>query len=111
MDGKRAKKRFRKEIAVRFGTTLPDHLGLIHDISTQGIFIKASRIFQQQTRLVIEIKESTSEGIKCEGVVKWAKRVPLALATLVQKNGMGILLTNNSQEYTDLITRIESAHL
>ena len=103
MNEKRLDKRHRKQISVRFGEESPDHIGLALDVSSTGIFLKSSRIYPQQTKLVVSMKVADGNITQCEGVVQWAKRIHPAIAPVMPKNGMGVLLTNTTEEYIKFI--------
>lgn len=103
MHEKRLNKRHGREVSVRFGESSTDHIGLARNLSHNGMFIKSSRLYPSQTQIVIKIDGSHGNTIQCEGVVRWAKRVPQALAHLVQQNGMGIALTYSPEEYIEFI--------
>jgi hypothetical protein len=108
MDEKRQHKRNGKQISVRFGEESTPHVGLTFDVSPHGIFLKSSRIYPHQTNVMISMTIPTGQVIQCEGVVRWAKRVPQALARVMPKNGMGIFITNPPQEYLDFISGFDS---
>lgn len=94
---------------MRFGEVSeasPDHFGLTHDVSHHGMFLKSSRIYPRQTKVVVSIEVAHGKTVQCEGVVQWAKRLPQAMALVVPKNGMGILLTNAPEEYATFIDQI-----
>ena len=99
---KRIHKRYTKQIPVRFGENRPDHIGLTHDVSLKGIFLKSSRIFPHQTKLIIGL-DLNGKAIQCEGVVTWAKRIPPAIARVMLKNGMGVFLTCSPSDYVQFI--------
>ena len=88
---------------MRFGETSPDHVGLMLDLSPSGMFLKSSRIYPHQTKIVMSMEIAHGKIIQFEGIVQWAKRVPQALARIMPKNGMGILLTNPPAEYLNFL--------
>ena len=99
---KRPAPRQLKRLFVRFGTTLPTYVGYTTDISTTGIFIKASTIFPPKTQLNISLTLPDNSVLYLTGHVMWAKRVPPQLARLVRKNGMGIRLSRPDATYLSL---------
>jgi hypothetical protein len=105
MGEKRLNKRHGKQISVRFGEVSPDHFGLTLDVSQNGMFLKSNRIYPHQTKVVVSMEVAHGRTIQCEGIVQWAKRVPQAMALVVPKNGMGILLTNAPEEYGTFINQ------
>lgn len=104
---KRIQKRYTRQMPVRFGDNSPEHIGLTHDVSLKGIFLKSSRIYPHQTKLVIGLEFANGKTIQCEGVVKWAKRVPPAIARVMLKNGMGVFLTYSPEDYTKFIQGLD----
>ncbi|MBI3598762.1 MAG: hypothetical protein HY201_04880, partial [Nitrospirae bacterium] len=64
---KRVDKRYTKQMPVRFGDNSMLHIGLTHDVSLKGIFLKSSRIYPPQTKLVIELEHAVGKKIRCEG--------------------------------------------
>lgn len=106
---KRMQKRYPRQMPVRFGEKSPDHIGLTHDISLRGIFLKSSRIFPHPTKLVIGMELANGKTIQCEGIVKWAKRVPPAIARVMLKNGMGVFLTYSPEDYSKFIRSFDTS--
>lgn len=82
--------RQRKRLTLRFGTERPEKIGFTEDISREGLFIKAVSPYPPNTKLKIELTTSDNSIIKIEGVVMWAKKVPVNLMQFVKKGGMGI---------------------
>ncbi len=105
MGEKRVDKRYGKQISVRFGEVSPDHVGMTLDVSNHGMFLKSNRIYPHQTKIIVSMEVAQGKTIQCEGIVQWAKRLPQVLARVVQKNGMGILLTNAPEEYATFINQ------
>lgn len=90
-------KRHRKRLSLRFGTERPERIGFTEDISREGLFIKAVSPYPPNTKLKIELTTSDNSIIKIEGVVMWAKKVPVNLMQFVKKGGMGIRITSISE--------------
>jgi hypothetical protein len=93
MAEKRDTKRHRRRLSLRFGIERPVKVGFTEDISRNGLFIRTASPHPPNTRLKIEIATSDGEIIVVEGVVRWIRRVPLNLIHLVNKCGMGIMIT------------------
>ena len=94
MADKRDIKRHRKRLTLRFGIERADRVGFTEDISRNGLFIKTVSPYPPNTRLYIEIAASVGGIIKIEGRVRWIRRAPLNLIHLVNKCGMGIMITD-----------------
>ena len=90
-------KRQRKRLTLRFGTERPEKIGFTEDISREGIFIKAVYPYPKNTKLNIELTTPDNNIIKIEGVVMWAKKVPVNLMQFVKKGGMGIRIIRISE--------------
>lgn len=104
------KKRQRKRLTLRFGTERPEKIGFTEDISREGLFIKAVFPYPPNTKLKIELTTSDNNIIKIEGVVMWAKKVPVNLMQFVKKGGMGIRITSIKEGedlYASLVHREE----
>ena len=102
MAEKRPQTRVLRRLFVRFGTDLPIYVGYTTDISSTGIFIKASTIFPPKTMLKIALTLPDDRVVLMTGEVVWSKRVPPQLARLVRKNGMGIRLKQPDGGYLAL---------
>lgn len=99
---KRRDKRHLKQLTVRFGEKGREHVGLSHDLSTTGLLLKGNRIYPPKTSIFLELSLNSGEKVSAQGVVQWAKRVPPAMASLVQ-NGMGIKFIDVPSEYIKFI--------
>jgi hypothetical protein len=106
---KRTGKRFFKETSIRFGEKTPEHIGLTHDVSLTGIFIKSSRIYPPETHLVLEIEKHNGTKFQHKGVVRRAKRVPPGIARVTQKSGMWVSLTEHPEEYREFIHELDGS--
>lgn len=93
MADKRNLNRFRKRLAVRFGTDSPSQLAYSEDLSDHGIFIKTSKICALGTILQIELTLPEEEYVFFEGMVRWSKKFPPEMIHKVQKGGIGIKIT------------------
>ena len=90
MAEKRDSIRFRKRLRLRFGKESPTTLAYTEDISLSGLFVKSPSVLQPRNRLFIELELPDGEMVAMEGVIMWAKRVPLTMIHRVNKSGMGI---------------------
>jgi len=103
---KRSKNRIGKRLIVKFGTEKPDRLGFTEDVSPTGLFIKTNIVSPPGTQLRIELTLPNNSTILVAGVVVWAKQVPHSLVRFAKKNGMGLRLTQSSDDYNRFITEI-----
>lgn len=94
MAEKRDTKRRRKRLRLMFGIERAERLGFTEDISRNGLFIRTATPHLPNTRLSIEITTVDGEIIRIEGKVRWIRRVPLNLIHLVNKCGMGVMITD-----------------
>lgn len=94
MADKRDIKRHRKRLSLRFGIERAERLGFTEDISRNGLFIRTASPHPPNTRLNIEITTADGEIIRIGGKVRWIRRVPLNLIHLLNKCGMGIMITD-----------------
>ena len=90
MAEKRDSIRFRKRLRLRFGKDSPTTLAYTEDLSLSGLFVKSPSVLQPRNRLFIELELPDGEMVAMEGVIMWAKRVPLTMIHRVNKSGMGI---------------------
>lgn len=102
---KRRDKRYLRQVSVRFGEEAGSrqHVGFTFDLSKSGILLKSGRIYSPPTRLFLELSLCNGKNVLAEGVVQWAKRVPPAMARVIQKHGMGIRFINVPIEYEEFI--------
>jgi hypothetical protein len=106
---KRQKKRVPKRLIVRFGKSRPDVLGFTEDLSIDGLFIKATAVFDPGTVLAIQLMLPDNRQIDLTGQVVWARRTPPSLARFVKKSGMGIRLLQIPPGYTQFLSRLAAA--
>ena len=78
-------------------------------MSETGLFVKTSRVYPPDTRLVIELFLPDKRVLSLHGRVMWAKRVPPQLVRLLRKAGMGVELIDPPLEYLNLIQSLSSA--
>jgi tetratricopeptide (TPR) repeat protein len=100
---KRRHPRFNKRLFVRFGTSVPEHIGFTGDISLSGMFIKTNSVISPTSPLVVKLALSDDRQIDLSGRVRWAKRVPPIMIHHVKKSGMGIVLDQAPQDYIDFL--------
>lgn len=93
MAEKRDTKRHRRRLSLRFGIERAERVGFTEDISRNGLFIRTASPHPPNTRLNIEITTSDGGIIRIEGKVRWIRKVPLNLIHLVNKCGMGVMIT------------------
>ncbi|OGW50485.1 MAG: hypothetical protein A2078_16020 [Nitrospirae bacterium GWC2_57_9] len=93
MADKRDTKRQQKRLTLRFGKERPEKFGFTEDISRNGLFIKTVSPYSPNTRVYIDIITPDKGIIRVEGTVRWIKRAPATLVHMVNKCGMGIMIT------------------
>ncbi len=76
------------------------------DLGSGGIFLYSSRIHKPGTRVRLVLRTSWGP-IEADGVVRWAKRVPVPFMSHV-RGGMGIEFTRLSPEFEIYLTEIEA---
>jgi uncharacterized protein (TIGR02266 family) len=90
----------------RFPLTFSDgnreNHGVSSNISSTGIFIRTRNALPPGTRLKIVLEVDGDTRIDLEGEVAWALKTGLQDF----RNGMGVELSNVSQEYEDLLKRL-----
>ena len=86
---------------VRYGVSRPlEYRSFIADFSDTGVYLKTNRILNPGTHILMTI-EINKTPYDCEGIVKWAKRVPDGHERIT-KCGMGIEFSKISQELLDI---------
>ena len=100
---KRTNTRMYKRLFVRYGEELPTYIGYTTDISSTGIFIKASKLFPPETRLKIALTLPDDRVVFLTGSVVWAKRVPQQLYRMIRKAGMGVTLESPDPSYLSIL--------
>jgi len=97
---KRFAKRMPSRVKVVFGPQAPEALGFALNLSADGLFMTAVRLFPPPTRLQIRLEPIGAAAIDVCGRVAWGLRVPQRLLSVV-KPGMGIRLESPPREYLD----------
>lgn len=97
MAEKRVINRKRKRLKVRFGMEQAKRIAFTDDISDKGLFITTAMPEKPGTIVMIEIEIPDGETIKCQGQVRWARKVPSSLLRVASKGGMGVKLGNFTQ--------------
>jgi hypothetical protein len=87
---KRAKKRRRAQLQVRFGISDLDRIGITENISEGGLFIRTAITHPRNTILRIAFITPAGESIELIGKVRWLRRLPPAVRPLGEMSGMGI---------------------
>lgn len=97
MAEKRDKDRKRKRLKVRFGTQDVQRIGFTDDLSLKGLFITCTKPEKPGTILLLEIELDSDATVKCQGQVRWARKVPVSQLRGTAKGGMGVTLGRFSQ--------------
>ena len=105
MPDKRQERRHRRRLQVRYGTDGLSKIGFTEDISEEGVCLRTALVFPPLSHIRMELAVSENEIIRCEGKVRWAKRVPPNLIHKINKAGMGVQITR-FEEGEDIFRRI-----
>ena len=97
MAEKRIINRKRKRLKVRFGVESPKRIAFTDDITDKGLFLTTSTPEKPGTILMLEIDVPDGENVKCQGQVRWARKVPSSMLRIANKGGMGVRLGNFTQ--------------
>jgi hypothetical protein len=95
--------RQRRRFPARFGIDAATLRGVVGNLSEQGLYLTASRVFPPGTVLTIEILADDAP-CRLAGVVRWARQLPPTVAQVLP-SGMGIRLTSTEARYTELVFR------
>jgi len=109
MAEKRLINRKRKRLKVRFGVEQPKRMAFTDDITDTGLFITTSTPEKPGTRIMLEIETPTGDTIKCQGQVRWARKIPPNLLRVATKGGMGVKLgnfANGKETYQQLVEQL-----
>lgn len=100
----RRHRRYIKRCEIEFSTNGTAYRGISSNFSLSGLFIKTSKPFAEDTLvdLIIHLPNGLISELK--GIVRRAFRNPVN----IQKNGMGIELTEKDSNYDDFINSIFS---
>lgn len=90
MSDKRKDIRHKKRLRLKFGREAATNVAYTEDISMTGLFIKSPNVIQPGNRISIELEMPDTNPVVMEGIVMWAKRVPLSMIHRINKSGMGI---------------------
>ena len=107
MAEKRLKNRRKIRLKVRFGFEQPKKISFTDDISNKGLFITTAAPEKPGTILNLEIEIPGGEIIKCQGQVRWARKVPHNLLRVASKGGMGVTLGNFVQGKETYLQMVE----
>lgn len=97
MAEKRIINRKRKRLKVRFGVEQLRRMAFTDDMTNKGLFITTSTPEKPGTIVMLEIETPDGETIKCQGQVRWARKIPQNLLRVANKGGMGVKLGNFTQ--------------
>lgn len=105
---KRERKRLHQRLFIRFGVTNRDHIGVVFDLSSVGLFVRSSTVFPLRTQLDIELKLPDNRAITCVGKIVWVKRVFPDTDHINEKQGMGIHLYDPPANYRSFVEDLQS---
>lgn len=100
---KRDKKRIHQRLFIRFGLNSRDHIGVVFDLSSVGLFVRSSTVFPLRTQLDIELKLPDDRDIICAGKIVWVKRIFPDTDHINKKQGMGIQLFEPPTSYQSFV--------
>ena len=102
---KRIARRILSRVKVLFGPQAPEVLGFALNLSADGLFLSALRVFPPPTELRIRLEPIGAAAIDVRGRVRWGLHVPQKLVSVV-KPGMGIHLESPPRDYLDFFSRL-----
>lgn len=97
MAEKRVINRKRKRLKVRFGVEQAKRIAFTDDLCAAGLFITTAMPEKPGTIVMLEIEMPGSEVVKCQGQVRWARKIPASMLRVASKGGMGVKLGNFTQ--------------
>lgn len=97
MSDKRITNRKHKRLKVRFGVEQPKRIAFTDDLTDKGMFVTTAWPEKPGVIVVLEIETPGGEIIKCQGQVRWARKVPQRLLQAATKGGMGLKLGRFTQ--------------
>lgn len=100
---KRLASRIFTRMRVLFGLQAPESEGFALNLSAEGVFISALRLYPPGTDLRIRLLPTGAAAIELRGTVQWGLRVPQQLMSVVRP-GMGIQLVSPPAAYIDFFT-------
>lgn len=109
MSEKRIKNRKRKRLKVLFGVEEAKRVAFTDDISNAGLFITTSRPEKPGTIVMLEIEIPGGDVVKCQGQVRWARKVPQSMLRVATKGGMGVRLgnfTHGKELYLEMVEQL-----
>jgi Tfp pilus assembly protein PilZ len=102
---KRKCKRKIKRLNILFTDGKEELKGISSDFSCNGLFIRTRKCFPTGTKLKMKLELENGSLIPLTGSVKRALKTQIS----IQKNGMGIKLSDIPSEYDDLVKRLYKA--
>lgn len=89
---------------MRFGREMPEHTGVIMNMSDSGIFLASTHLYRPGVLVMVDFTVDDA-SYQLEGVVQWARNAPANLARQIP-SGMGIRIASPTQAYLDLVQRL-----
>ncbi len=86
---------------MRFGREMPEHTGVIMNMSDSGIFLASTHLYRPGVLVMVDFMVD-DQSYQLEGVVQWARNAPANLARQIP-SGMGIRIASPTQAYLDLV--------
>lgn len=105
---RRLSNRIFTRVRLLYGREKPDADGYALNISSEGMFISATRLHTPGTRLLIRMLPVGAAAIEMGGVVRWGLQVPARLAAIV-KPGIGVLLSSPPKAYVDFFSALAAS--
>jgi hypothetical protein len=94
---RRGERRFFRRIEVRFGYPLPNREGFTRNVSSRGLFIVTRHVVDPGS-VVQVIIDSGGTRIARWALVKWARRMPPELASILP-SGMGLAVLDAGPDW------------
>lgn len=99
---KRGRERRKTHITLRFGPERPERLGIITDVSSEGLHISTNAVQAPGSTVHLQVQLSSGEVMALQGRVMRSKRVPPGWVT-VASGGMGVQLSNPPADWRERI--------
>ena len=91
-------------VSVKYGSANPPELNSIAtNISEGGIHLQTNKVLKPGTKVYLIIDDG-DKSFDCEGVVRWAKKVPPGFERIAPC-GMGVKLNSSPREMLELFNR------
>jgi Tfp pilus assembly protein PilZ len=99
----RGEQRFKKRMSCKLRLGQQDHAGIVLDVSRQGLFVQTSATARVGDKVeVVLSRPERGTAIKLVAGVRWLRRVPTQLRSVVQA-GIGLQISHAEEGYYALL--------